>query len=68
MSPWDFENFSKFMEATALGKAEEVYNRLKIGDNEEDILVIAADTMVTLGSEIFGKPKDKLDAVRMLSR
>lgn len=56
------------MEATALGKAEEVYNRLKIGDNQEDILVIAADTMVTLGSEIYGKPKDKADAIRMLSR
>uniref|UniRef100_A0A1B0G0C5 Uncharacterized protein n=1 Tax=Glossina morsitans morsitans TaxID=37546 RepID=A0A1B0G0C5_GLOMM len=67
LNPYDFENFSKFIEATALGKAEEVYNRLKIGDNQEDLLVIAADTMVTMGSEIYGKPKDKTDAVRMLT-
>uniref|UniRef100_A0A1A9W2J9 Septum formation protein Maf n=1 Tax=Glossina brevipalpis TaxID=37001 RepID=A0A1A9W2J9_9MUSC len=67
LSPCGFENFSKFIEATALGKAEEVYNRLKIGDNQEDLLVIAADTLVTMGSEIYGKPKDKTDAIRMLT-
>ncbi|KAM7352174.1 dTTP/UTP pyrophosphatase [Cochliomyia hominivorax] len=65
--PGDFKDFSQFIEATALGKAEEVYNRLKNGDNPEEILVIAADTMVTMGSEIYGKPKDADDAVRMLT-
>lgn len=68
MHPGDFKDFSAFIEATALGKAEEVYNRLKNGDNPEELLVIAADTMVTMGSEIFGKPKDAADAVRMLTR
>lgn len=41
---------------------------MKNGDNPEELLVIAADTMVTMGSEIFGKPKDATDAVRMLTR
>ena len=30
--------------------------------------VLAADTVVALGSEIFGKPRDEADAVRMLER
>lgn len=34
-------------------------------DNE---LVIAADTIVVLGSEIIGKPKDRADAVAILSK
>uniref|UniRef100_A0A1I8N6M9 Maf-like protein n=1 Tax=Musca domestica TaxID=7370 RepID=A0A1I8N6M9_MUSDO len=67
LNPADFKDFSKFIEATALGKAEEVYNRLKNGDNQEELLVIAADTMVTMGSEIYGKPKDSDDAFRMLT-
>lgn len=68
LNPADFKDFSKFIEATALGKAEEVYNRLKNGDNQEELLVIAADTMVTMGSEIYGKPKNSDDAFRMLSK
>ncbi len=34
---------------------------------DEDSVIIAADTVVSYGGEIFGKPKDKDDAVRMLS-
>ncbi|XP_061399038.1 dTTP/UTP pyrophosphatase-like [Musca vetustissima] len=67
LNPADFKDFSKFIEATALGKAEEVYNRLKTGDNQEELLVIAADTMVTMGSEIYGKPKDNADALKMIT-
>ena len=66
--PGDFKDFSQYIEATALGKAEEVYNRLKNGDNPEELLVIAADTMVTMGSEIYGKPKDAAEAVKMLTK
>lgn len=51
-----------------MGKAEEVYNRLKTGDSPEELLVIAADTMVTMGSEIYGKPKDSEDAVKMITK
>lgn len=31
-------------------------------------LVIGADTLVYLGSELFGKPADRADAIRMLAR
>ena len=32
-----------------------------------DVLVIAADTVVTLGSRILGKPRDRTDAIAMLA-
>ena len=32
----------------------------------QETLIVAADTVVALGNEIFGKPKDKEDAFRML--
>lgn len=51
-----------------MGKAEEVYNRLSSAGGDSNLLVIAADTMVTLGKEIYGKPKDAADAVRMLTK
>ncbi|XP_036321537.1 dTTP/UTP pyrophosphatase [Rhagoletis pomonella] len=63
----DFKEFSQFVEATAAGKAEEVYQRLHAADPTADLLVIGADTMVTLGSDVYGKPKDATDAVRMLT-
>jgi len=34
---------------------------------DDDTCVLAADTTVVLGSEIFGKPADAADAVRMLT-
>ncbi|XP_067625474.1 dTTP/UTP pyrophosphatase [Eurosta solidaginis] len=63
----DFKEFSNFVEATAAGKAEEVYQRLHETDPTADLLVIGADTMVTLGDEVYGKPKNPTDAVRMLT-
>ncbi|KAH8389625.1 hypothetical protein KR215_008522 [Drosophila sulfurigaster] len=63
----DFKEFSDYIEATALGKAEEVFSRLSSTGDGKQLLVIAADTMVTLGKEIYGKPKDAADAVRMLT-
>ena len=35
---------------------------------DADTVVIAADTAVVLGGDIFGKPKDKADALQMLAR
>ncbi|XP_002133308.1 dTTP/UTP pyrophosphatase [Drosophila pseudoobscura] len=63
----DYKEFSDYIEATALGKAEEVFTRLSAEGDNKNLIVIAADTMVTLGKEIYGKPKDPEDAVRMLT-
>lgn len=35
-------------------------------DNQDDCIIICADTMVAAGREILGKPKDREDAKRML--
>lgn len=47
----------------SLRKADAVFDKEM---PEEDTVVVAADTIVVLGDEILGKPKDRADAVRML--
>ena len=44
-------------------------SRLKAGAiaREEDDVVVAADTIVVLGSRVLGKPKDEADAESMLT-
>lgn len=59
----DFKNYEEFVEATALGKAEEVFKRL---EGKPD-LIISADTIVTLDGKIYGKPKTDENAFRMLN-
>ena len=54
-------------EGLALLKAKAVFDELP-EDEKKDVLVIGADTSVILDDEIFGKPKDKDEAVSMLSR
>lgn len=53
------------VETLALRKAQAVANSL-IDDRSESI-VIGSDTIVVLHGEVLGKPRDKDDAVRMLS-
>ena len=48
----------------AKGKANDVYLHL---EDKIDKIVLGADTVVCLDGEILGKPKDKTDAIRMLS-
>lgn len=50
----------------SLQKAEDVYELVKGETAREDTLIIGADTVVALGNNIMGKPKDNDDAVRML--
>ena len=49
-------------------KAEDVWGKAveKYPADENDLIVIGADTIVALNDTIFGKPVDKDDAVRML--
>lgn len=49
--------------ALARAKAKEVFERLR----DPDCVVLGADTVVAYGQEILGKPKDTLDARRMLN-
>ncbi len=48
----------------SLRKADAVFDKEM---PEKDTVVIAADTIVSLDNEILGKPKDRADAVRMLT-
>ena len=49
----------------ACGKAEEVYTRTK--DRKADV-ILGVDTLVYLNSEILGKPKDRQDAKKMITK
>ena len=57
----------------SLIKAEDVAEKIKSGkvkpslESNEGYLVIGSDTIVVLGNEVLGKPKDEEDAFRMLS-
>ena len=51
------------VEELALQKAKEVAADLE----EEDLLLLAADTVVAFDGKILGKPKDRTDAISMLS-
>ena len=46
----------------ALGKAKDVFDSLK----GQDVVVLGADTVVSLDDKILGKPKDKQQAIEML--
>lgn len=48
----------------ALQKAQAVYEKC---DQKENNFVIAADTIVVFKNQIYGKPKDRKDAERILS-
>ena len=68
------ENVWKYAVDTARLKAEEVFNRLaKTEASNKDthilkdkFMVIGSDTIVTYDNQIYGKPKNKEDAKRIL--
>lgn len=49
-------------------KAEDVYQIIKEAAFNDDVVIIGADTVVALKSDIMGKPKDNDDAVKMLKK
>lgn len=54
-------------EGLAFLKAKAVFDELS-EEQKANVLVIGADTSVILDNEIFGKPKDKEEAISMLTR
>lgn len=54
-------NVKECVENIALGKAIDVQKSI-----HEDVIIIAADTIVTLDNKILGKPKDGTEAFSML--
>lgn len=66
LNPKDYPTFEGFVEETALQKVLEVYDRLPKDDRE--LLVIGADTVVTLDGEVYGKPKTNEVAFETLKK
>ena len=61
---------AKYAEDIALCKGQAVYRSLCISDgkkNADEKLIISADTVVVVDGEILGKPRDRQDAIRMLT-
>jgi septum formation protein len=65
--PRDGEDPIAYVTRLAREKAEVVFRELRDNGNEDEALVIlGADTTVTLDNHILGKPEDAADAARML--
>ncbi|MEZ4814919.1 MAG: Maf family protein [Bdellovibrionota bacterium] len=56
------------IEVKSLGAKEALELRMKTASSDEGSLLVAADTIVVLDGEIFGKPESSVGAVKMLSR
>ena len=59
---------SRIVMELARMKAMDVYKNAAAATKEgQDLLVIGADTIVSVNGDVLGKPKDHADAYRMLS-
>lgn len=63
----EYEGLGEYVQDIARYKVLEVYERLK-ADPVPPSLIIGADTMVTMGDVIYGKPQNEAEAFQMLSR
>lgn len=65
-----FPTFSAFVEETALQKVLEVSHRLSSSNSNQPPpdIIIGADTMVTLGDKMYGKPETPQIAFETLSK
>lgn len=61
----DDESALDFVQRLAVEKAEHVAARLSVSSGGLDAPVLAADTIVLQGEEVFGKPRDEVDALRI---
>lgn len=62
-----YKNYGEYVQDLAKYKVQDVYNRLQ-KDVIPPSLIIGADTIVTMGNIIYGKPKNKYHAFEILSR
>lgn len=62
-----YEGHGEYVQDIARYKVLEVYERLK-EDPVPPSLILGADTMVTMGNVIYGKPRNEAEAFQMLSR
>ncbi|XP_016908059.1 probable bifunctional dTTP/UTP pyrophosphatase/methyltransferase protein isoform X2 [Apis cerana] len=60
-----YKNYGEYVQDLAKYKVQDVYNRLQ--DVIPPFLIIGADTIVTMGNIIYGKPKNKHHAFEILS-
>ena len=61
------EDPQEYVQELSAHKAAEVFERLtKAGDDAEGLCVIGADTIVTIGGRILGKPADADEARQMI--
>ncbi|XP_029663336.1 uncharacterized protein LOC115235580 [Formica exsecta] len=60
-----YVNHGEYVQDIAKYKVLEVYERLKA--DSPPLLIIGADTMVTMGDVIYGKPHNETEAFQMLS-
>ena len=61
---------SEVVQELALMKAKDVFskiNREDVGLDKSEVLVIGADTIVSMEGEILGKPHSKENAISMLN-
>ncbi|XP_050309830.1 dTTP/UTP pyrophosphatase [Anthonomus grandis grandis] len=65
LNPRD-HTFSDFVEKTALGKLNDVHEKLKTDSRPPD-LIIASDTMVTCNGKMYGKPRTKEEAIATIT-
>lgn len=65
--PWPGEPPEAYTQRTATAKASDVTAGLAAAERACS-LVLAADTVVALGDEILGKPRDRAHALEMLRR
>lgn len=69
LDPKDFCKVDDFVEETALGKVLEVYERItKDSPSDKELLVIGADTVVTMDRQVYGKPKSSEEAFETLKK
>jgi septum formation protein len=69
-TPFNSEHPPKYVARMAKSKAYEVWKQMTVSSAvlvERRTLVLASDTSVVLGDEIFGKPQSKSDFLRMMT-